>query len=120
MYVYLRHAYSFQSCLLKQYLWLKDFRKGKMSKSYFVNEYFNFRVNVHVLRLIRPAMDCSHFFGVEFDAAILIFSRFRKSLANLSVVLVSNAWSTFESNARVRKLVKNEKCAAIIFQSRVF
>lgn len=52
-----------------------------------------------VLRLIRPAMDCSHFFGVEFDAVTLIFSCFKKSFASLSVDLVSRARRTSESTA---------------------
>jgi len=42
-------------------------------------------------------MECSHFFGVEFDAAIFIFSRLRNSFANLSVDLVSRALRIVES-----------------------
>lgn len=61
------------------------------------NEFLIFRVNVDVLRLICPIMDCSHFFGVEFAAAIFIFSLLRNSFANLSVGLVSRAWRIFES-----------------------
>lgn len=52
-------------------------------------------------------MDCSHFFGVEIDAAIFIFSRLRKSLANLSVDLVSRALRILESNTKYNYIYKN-------------
>jgi hypothetical protein len=61
------------------------------------HEFLSFLINVDVLSLIRPVMECSHFFGVEFDAAIFIFSRLRNSFANLSVDLVSRALRIVES-----------------------
>lgn len=57
-----------------------------------------------ILRLIRPVVAISHFFGVTLDAAIFTFNCLIKSLANLSDDLLSRTLRIFESNKQINVL----------------
>lgn len=59
---------------------------------------------MNVLRLNRPVIASSHFFGFTFDAAIFTFKCLIKSLANLSDDLLSRTLRIFESNKQINVL----------------
>lgn len=59
---------------------------------------------MNILRLIRPAIASSHFFGFTFDTAIFTFKCLIKSLADLSDDLLSRTLRILESNKQINAL----------------